>query len=131
MINRSILAAILALSTGTGALAEVQVKTPGVQVQAPSGGVNLDVNVGGKILPGDAWIGRAVYSSDDKNVGEISSVSGDQVYADIGGFLGIGETRVLLTPDKIASVKNDRIVLKLTENEAKNLPPVDDKPAAK
>ena len=96
MINRSILAAILAVGTGTAALAEVQVKTPGVQVQAP-----------------------------------IGAVSGDQVYADIGGFLGIGETRVLLTPDKIASVKNDRIVLKLTENEAKNLPSVDDKPAVK
>ena len=131
MINRSILAAILAVGTGTAALAEVQVKTPGVQVQAPSGGVNLDVNVGGKTLPSDSWIGRAVYSSDDKNVGEIGAVSGDQVYADIGGFLGIGETRVLLTPDKIASVKNDRIVLKLTENEAKKLPSVDDKPAVK
>jgi hypothetical protein len=125
MISRSILAALLAAGTAGAALAEVQVKTPGVDIKAPSGPVNLNVNVGSDKLPTDAWIGRPVYSIDDKKIGEVSAIVGDQVYADIGGFLGLGETRVLLTPDKIASVKSDRIDLKLTEAEADKLPDVD------
>lgn len=129
MINRAILAAALAAGTATGALAEVQVKTPGVQVEAPSGGVNLDVNVGSKLAPTDAWVGRTVYSIDGKNVGEIAAISGDQIYADLGGFLGLGETRVLLSADQIANVQDDRINLKLTKDEADKLPAVDAKPA--
>ncbi len=49
----------------------------------------------------------------------------NQVYADIGGFLGIGEKRVALAGDSIQAVQDDRIVLKLTEAEAENLPAVD------
>ncbi len=92
MISRSILAALLAAGTAGAALAEVQVKTPGVDIKAPSGPVNLNVNVGSDKLPTDAWIGRPVYSIDDKKIGEVSAIVGDQVYADIGGFLGLGET---------------------------------------
>ena len=72
--------------------------------------------------PTDAWIGRAVYSADGKHLGEMAAIASDQVYADIGGFLGIGETRVLLSDDSIHAVTDDRIVLKLTEAEAKSLP---------
>jgi hypothetical protein len=126
MISRTILAAIVAAGTAGAALAEVQVKTPGVDVKAPSGGVELDVDVGSKIPPSDAWIGRAVYSADNKHLGEVSGTAGDKIYFDMGGFLGIGETRVVLDDDSVASVKNDRIHLKLTEAEAKSLPPVDE-----
>ena len=52
----------------------------------------------------------------------MSAFSGDQVYADIGGFLGIGATTVHLSGDQIANVKDDRIDLKITEDEAKRLP---------
>lgn len=123
MISRSILAAVLAVGAGTAALAEVQVKTPGVEVRAP--GIDLDINVGSKVKPTDTWIGRAVYSVDGKHLGEIAAIASDQVYADIGGFLGIGETRVLLSDDSINAVTDDRIVLKLTEAEVKALPAVD------
>jgi hypothetical protein len=125
MISRTFLAAILAAGTAGAALAEVQVKTPGVEVKTPAGGVELDIDIG-KNPPSDAWIGRAVYSADNKHLGEVSGTAGDKIYFDMGGFLGIGETRVMLDDDAVAAVKNDRIQLKLTETEAKALPPVDE-----
>ena len=70
----------------------------------------------------DQWIGRDVYSSDGKDIGEIVSLSGGDIYVDVGGFLGLGETRALIKADQIQDVKDDRIVLKLSEAEAKNLP---------
>jgi sporulation protein YlmC with PRC-barrel domain len=123
MISRSILAAVLAIGTGTAALAEVQVKAPGVDVKAP--GIDLNIDVGSKAKPTDAWIGRPVYSADGKHLGEVAAIASDQVYADIGGFLGLGETRVLLDDDSIQAVTDDRVVLKLPEAEAKTLPAVD------
>ena len=102
MISRTILAAILALGTGTAALAQVQVQTPGVQVKTPGGGVDLDIKVGNaKVTPTDAWIGRAVYGSDGNHLGEIAAIAAGELYVDIGGFLGIGETRVLLNDDRL------------------------------
>ncbi|MFA5901356.1 MAG: hypothetical protein WC829_19815 [Hyphomicrobium sp.] len=129
-MNRSILAAVLVLGTAGAALADVKVNTPGAQVDAPSGPVDLNVNVASDMKPTDAWIGRAVYSIDDKHLGEIAAISGDSVYVDIGGFLGIGETRVLLDNSQLGKVEPDRIVLKLTESEAKLLPPTDADAAA-
>ena len=55
----------------------------------------------------------------------MTGIALDQVYADMGGLLGIGETRVALAGDSIQAVQDDRIVLKLTETEAERLPPVD------
>jgi PRC-barrel domain len=128
MLARAILAAVLAAGAAGIALAEVQVKAPGVEAQAPSGGVDLNVDVGSKIAPTEAWVGRSVYSSDGTKVGEVSAISGDKVYADISGFLGLGETRVLLSTDQIAHVADDRIDLTLTEAQTDNLPAVDKKP---
>jgi hypothetical protein len=130
MITRAIFAAVLAAGTAGAALAEVQVKTPGVTVDAPSGGVDLDIDVASKTAPTDAWIGRTVYSSDGKNVGEISAVAGGKAYADIGGFLGLGETRVQLGPDQIARVEDDRIDLTITEKQANTLPAAQQAPGA-
>jgi hypothetical protein len=129
-MSRYMLAAVLALGTATAALAEegVNVKAPGVEVKTP--GPDLNIKVDASTKPTDAWIGRAVYSSDGKHLGEVAALSQDQFYADIGGFLGIGETRVLLSGDQIDSVKDDRIVLKLSEAEAKALPASDAKAVA-
>ena len=123
MISRTILAAALAMGTAGAALADVKVNTPGVDVKAPSGRVEIDVDVGSK--PSDAWIGRAVYSSDGKHLGEVAAIAGDQVLVDIGGFLGLGERRVSLDDDQIETVSNNRIDLKLTEAEANSLPAAD------
>ena len=79
----------------------------------------------GAAVPNEQWINRAVYSSDGKNVGEVASLSGSAVYVDIGGLLGMGETRALIKSDQIQDVQDDRIVLKLTEAEAKSLPAAD------
>jgi hypothetical protein len=128
MITRIILAAVLAVGAAGAALADVKVNTPGVDVKAPSGQVEIDVDVGSK--PSDAWIGRAVYSSDGKHLGEVAAIAGDQVLIDIGGFLGLGETRVSLDDDQIATVTNNRIDLKITEAEANSLPAADAKEAA-
>ena len=73
----------------------------------------------------EKWVGRSVYSSDDKNLGEVASLSGSDLLVDIGGVLGIGETRALIKPDQIQDVRDDRIVLKLSEAEAKSLPAAD------
>ena len=79
----------------------------------------------------DKWLGRAVYSSDGSELGEIVSLQRDpdgslqQVKADIGGFLGFGETRILIAPHQIQDVTADRLVLKHTEAEAQELPAID------
>lgn len=129
MITRTLLAAALAAGTAGAALADVKVNTPGARVDTPSGPVDLNVNVGSSLKPTEAWVGRAVYSSDGKNLGEVAAIADDSIYVDIGGFLGIGESRVLLNNNELGSVEPDRIVLKLTEVEAKNLPSTDAKPA--
>jgi hypothetical protein len=79
----------------------------------------------GNFTPSEDWVGRAVYSSDDKDLGEVAKLNGSDIYVDIGGFLGIGETRALIKADQILDVRDDRIVLKLSEAEAKKLPAAD------
>ena len=44
-----------------------------------------------------------------------------ELHADIGGFLGIGETRVRVLPTQFKLV-NDRVVLSVGSAEAKSLP---------
>lgn len=74
-----------------------------------------------------AWINKSIYSSDGKNVGEVVSFQRDAanmvigLYADIGGFLGIGETRVAVTSAQFKLV-GDRAVLSMTAEQAKVLP---------
>jgi len=130
MINRSIFAAAaLAVATAGTAYADVKVNTPGAKVDAPSGPVELNIDVGASTKPTEAWVGRAVYSSEGKHLGEVAAIAPDQLYVDVGGFLGIGETCVLVSDSDIGTVEPDRIVLKMTEAQAKNLPSTDSKPA--
>ena len=76
-----------------------------------------------------SWIDKPVYSSDGKKVGEVAAFqrSGDnsvtEMHADIGGFLGIGETRVRLTPAQF-KLQGDRVLLDMTAAQAKDLPTV-------
>jgi hypothetical protein len=83
------------------------------------------------LVPDQQWVGRYVYSSDDKELGKIAAVkqngSSSEIRFDMGGFLGIGATRKSITSDQIQDVKNDRVVLRLSEAEAKKLPAVEDK----
>jgi hypothetical protein len=72
---------------------------------------------------------KVVWSSDQKNIGEVADVVRDssgrvtEMHADIGGFLGFGETRVRVSPGEFKIV-NDRVELTRTEDQAANLPKV-------
>jgi hypothetical protein len=70
-----------------------------------------------------------VYSSDGSKIGEVAVIARGsdntvtEMQADIGGFLGMGETRVRLTPAQF-KLQEDRAVLSVTATEAKTLPTV-------
>lgn len=78
---------------------------------------------------GKTWIDKSVYSSDGKNLGEVVSFQRNAenmvigLHADIGGFFGIGQTRVALTASQF-KLQGDRVVLGLTAAQAKDLPPI-------
>jgi PRC-barrel domain len=75
------------------------------------------------------WIGKPVHSSDGKKIGDVAAFARGtdnavtEMQADIGGFLGLGETRVRLTPAQF-KLQGDRAVLDLTAAQAKDLPKV-------
>lgn len=75
------------------------------------------------------WVDKPVYSSDGENVGEVVDFqrnAADKVIgmrADIGGFLGLGETRVSVSPEQF-NLQGDRVMLNLTAEQAKALPKV-------
>ena len=76
-----------------------------------------------------AWVGKPVYSSDGRNLGEIVAMQRDssgkitELHADVGGFLGIGETRVKVTPAQF-TIGSDRVVLSVSSDQAKTLPKI-------
>lgn len=76
-----------------------------------------------------AWIKKPIYSSDGNHVGEVKSFTRDAqnnvsgMHASMGGFLGIGQTSVKLTVDQF-KLQGDRVDLKITAAEVKNLPRV-------
>lgn len=75
------------------------------------------------------WIDKPVFSSDGEQVGEVVALQRDPdnkvtgLHADIGGFLGLGETRVNLMPAQF-KLQGDRVELNLTAEQAKSLPKV-------
>jgi PRC-barrel domain protein len=77
----------------------------------------------------NAWIKKAIFSSDGKNVGEVTALKRDasgkvaELQAGIGGFLGMGETKVRLMPAQF-KLENDRVVLSLTAEQVKELPKI-------
>jgi hypothetical protein len=76
-----------------------------------------------------SWVGKPVYSSDAKELGEIVAFTRgtdnavQEMHADLGGFLGMGETRVKLTPQQF-KLEGDRAILNMTQEQAKTLPKV-------
>lgn len=75
------------------------------------------------------WVNKNVYSSDGQNLGEVVAFARDgsgkvtEMHADVGGFLGIGETRVRLMPSQF-TLGTDRVVLSMTSEQAKTLPKI-------
>ena len=76
------------------------------------------------------WIDKPVYSSDNKQIGEVVAFKRGadnvvtEMHADIGGMLGMGESRVKLMPTQF-KLQGDRVVLNLTQEQAKTLPKVE------
>jgi hypothetical protein len=76
------------------------------------------------------WVGKAVYSSDNKKIGSIAELtrSGDNVSDiefDSGGFLGFGATRYRVPATDVQQVQADSLVLKIAEADVANLPKVE------
>lgn len=75
------------------------------------------------------WVDKVVYSSDGKNVGEVAAFVRDssgkvsEMHIDIGGLMGIGETRVRLVPTQFR-LATDRVTVSLSEAQIKALPPI-------
>lgn len=104
--------------------------TPPAQSNAPS--VTTPMDTKSLTLTEDqakSWVDKVVYSADGKNLGEVAAFARDgsgkvtEMHADIGGFLGLGETRVRLLPTQFR-LDSDRVVLTLTAEEAKALPQI-------
>jgi len=112
-------------SADTGTSSDIP-KSAGTTAQ-PAGDTTFTVTEEGA----KEWLGRPVYSSDNKRLGDIAALQlgpdgkVSELSADIGGFLGFGETRVRFTADQIKEVKDDSLVVTLTEEEANSLPAID------
>lgn len=111
-------------------------KAPSVTSPVPaqkSDSAQTTTSTGSPMMMTDAeanqWVNKTIYSNDDQNIGEVAAIKRDQagnvteMHADIGGFLGLGETRVRLTPAQF-KIQGDRLVLNMSAEEAKNLPAI-------
>lgn len=78
----------------------------------------------------NSWVDKPVYSSDGKEIGEVVAFKRGadnvvtEMHLDVGGTLGMGETRVKVMPQQF-KLQNDRVVLNLTEAQAKDLPKIE------
>jgi hypothetical protein len=67
-------------------------------------------------------------SRDGDYLGEVAALNEDdhhEFYLDLGNFLALGETRVTISVDDIQEVQANYLVLRLTESEARDLPPAE------
>jgi len=124
MIRSISLAAVLAAAFALPALAQSSaVKTP------PAAAVEATAPLKLTEAQAKSWVDKEVYSSDGKKLGEIAAFARgtddtvSEMHIDIGGFLGIGETRVKLMPAQF-KLEGDRAVLNVTAAQAKDLPKV-------
>jgi len=133
MLKAATIAGALSLAMATSALAQTTpppamppASPPSASVPAPSpktaGTESVLTDAQAK-----AWVDKIVYSSDDKNLGEVAAIARDasgkvvELHADIGGFLGLGEARVRIQPTQFR-FDGDKVILTLTAEQAKSLP---------
>jgi hypothetical protein len=78
-----------------------------------------------------ALIDATVVSSDNKNVGSVAAIQRGsdgkvtELHANIGGFLGIGQTRVRILPSQFTVTTDNKIQLDLTAEQVSNLPKIE------
>ncbi len=120
MIRTLTFAAALAAALGLPALAQ-DIKSPSMA------GAALTSETAITAQEAQAWVGKPVYSSDGKKLGEVAAIrrTADnkiaELRADIGGFLGLGEHQIALPAAQFV-LQNDRVVLDVTAAAAKELP---------
>jgi PRC-barrel domain len=124
MIRSVSLAAILAAAFALPALAQNSTtKSP------PAAAVEAVAPLKLTEAQAKSWVDKQVYSSDGTKIGEIAAFARgtdntvSEMHIDIGGFLGMGETRVRLMPAQF-KLEGDRAVLNVTAAQAKDLPKV-------
>ena len=124
MIRSVSLAAILAAAFALPALAQDStIKSPPAVALQAAAPLKLTAE------QAKAWVDKKVYSADDKKIGEIAAFARGtddtvtEMHIDIGGFLGMGETRVKLMPAQFKLV-DDRAILNVSAAQAKDLPKV-------
>jgi PRC-barrel domain len=133
-MNKLLGATALAIVLGaTAVLAQTTTPaSPPVDKMPPPAASTTTVTKDGLVLTeaqANAWIKKAVYSSDGKNVGEVTALKRDasgkvsELQAGIGGFIGIGETQVSVMPGQF-KLESDRVVLSLTAEQVKTLPKI-------
>jgi hypothetical protein len=137
--------AAVALFAGTGAIAQTtsptdpttppsKTETAPTTPMAPTTRPTTPIQVAPTMTEAEAkeLIDANVISSDKKNVGEVAAIQRDstgkviELHADVGGFLGMGETRVRLMPSQF-TVSNKEILLTLTSDQVNALPKIEKK----
>ncbi len=138
--------AVAALFAATGALAQTTSPTPPMTPPAANDTKPMEkaptapsvrpsaVQTGPSLTEAEAkeLIDANVISSDKKNVGEVAAIQRDstgkvtELHADVGGFLGMGETRVRVMPSQF-TVSNKQIQLTLTAEQVSALPKIEKK----
>lgn len=116
--------------SSTPSMTQDKAATPGTQTGTQPAAQTAAASITLTEEQAKEWVDKAVYSSDGKEIGEVYEFkrSADnkvtELHADIGGFLGMGETRVKLTPSEF-KLQGDRVVLNITEEQAKALPKIE------
>jgi multidrug efflux pump subunit AcrA (membrane-fusion protein) len=137
--------AAVALFAATGAIAQTtsptapatppsKMETTPTTPMAPTTRPATPVQVAPTMTEAEAkeLIDANVVSSDKKNVGEVAAIQRDssgkviELHADVGGFLGMGETRVRLMPSQF-TVANKQVNLTLTSDQISALPKIEKK----
>lgn len=134
MIRAITLTTLLASGLAFGAVAQTKSDAPALPAagaqETTSPSLKTEQKITDLVLTdqqANAWVGKPVYSSDNKKIGQVVAFARgadnvvSEMHADIGGFLGLGETRVKLTADQIG-LEEGRIVLDATAAQAKDLP---------
>jgi len=138
MIRTLTLAAALAGALSLPVLAQnttVQAPAPGTTTTAPAPAMGAtttapaDAATSLTAEQAESWVGKPVYSSDGKNIGEVAAFTRDtddnvsEMHIDIGGVLGLGETRVRLMADQFR-VSGDRMTIDMPAEQVNDLPRV-------
>lgn len=116
--------------SSTPSMTQDKAATPGTQTGTQPAAQTAAASITLTEEQAKEWVDKPVYSSDGKEIGEVYEFkrSADnkvtELHADIGGFLGMGETRVKLTPSEF-KLQGDRVVLNITEEQAKALPKIE------